>query len=157
MDDREGELVGGVEGHLGVGVVFALGDFVFAAGYGDLFDGLVEFYEGGLGGVADDLGLGVFEALGFDLVLGDIELSLTTDHRTLMQAPEGRIIHLILILKIRPLILLTISLPHLPIIPQILHRHLILRQRPSLIRTDTRRRTESLHGFEVLHEHLLFG
>jgi len=39
--------------------------------------------------------------------------------------------------------------------PQMRHSHSVLRQRASLIRTDCRRRTQSLDGLEVLHQTVL--
>ena len=41
--------------------------------------------------------------------------------------------------------------------PHVCHGHAVLCQRPSLVGTDRRRRTERLHGLEVLHQAVLTG
>ena len=44
---------------------------------------------------------------------------------------------------------------NLVVVPRVLHRHAVLRERTRLVGGDDSRRTESFDGFEVLHEHVL--
>ncbi len=84
-DDRKCVFVGGVERHFGIGFVFAFGQLVQFSGFLDIFNGLVEFDQGGLRGIAHHGSIGVFEAWGSDGLLGDVETGLAADHGRVVQ------------------------------------------------------------------------
>lgn len=83
-----------------------------------------------------------------------LELGAVAQHGASHKSPQTR---RVLIIRSAHLILASVDLNDMIVIPHVRNSHTILGQCTSLIRADSRRRSECLDGFQVLHQAVLLG